>query len=52
MDPTPTPIRFQVNGQPYGQVVPPGITLLSLLRELGWVGVRRRRGVFRLPRDP
>jgi putative selenate reductase molybdopterin-binding subunit len=41
MDPTPTPIRFQVNGQPYGQVVPPGITLLSLLRELGWVGVRR-----------
>jgi aerobic-type carbon monoxide dehydrogenase small subunit (CoxS/CutS family) len=41
MDPTPIPIRFQVNGQPYGQVVPPGITLLSLLRELGWVGVRR-----------
>ncbi|MGY2711326.1 (2Fe-2S)-binding protein [Thermostichus sp. MS-CIW-28] len=41
MDPTPIPIRFQVNGQPYGQVVPPGITLLSLLRELVWVGVRR-----------
>ena len=34
-------ITFQVNGQTYTEVCPPGTSLLSLLRRLGWAGVHR-----------
>lgn len=34
-------ITFQVNGQEYAQECPPGTSLLSLLRRLGWAGVHR-----------
>ncbi|WP_244349270.1 molybdopterin-dependent oxidoreductase [Thermostichus vulcanus] len=34
-------IHLQVNGHSYSESVLPGSSLLSLLRELGWVGVHR-----------
>ncbi len=34
-------IAFQANGQTYTEVCPPGTSLLSLLRQLGWAGVHR-----------
>lgn len=34
-------ITFQVNGKTYTEVFPPGTSLLSLLRGLGWAGVHR-----------
>ncbi len=34
-------LTFQVNGQFYTQTIPPGLSLLSVLRQLGWVGVHR-----------
>ncbi len=35
------PLTFQVNGNSYTETCPPGTSLLSLLRNLGWVGVHR-----------
>ncbi|NJK61983.1 MAG: molybdopterin-dependent oxidoreductase [Synechococcaceae cyanobacterium SM2_3_1] len=35
------PLTFQVNSQSYTQSLPPGLSLLSVLRQLGWVGVHR-----------
>lgn len=34
-------LNFQVNGKTYTETCPPGTSLLSLLRSLGWVGVHR-----------
>ncbi|MBD2006061.1 MULTISPECIES: molybdopterin-dependent oxidoreductase [Cyanophyceae] len=34
-------LYFQVNGNTYSETCPPGTSLLSLLRNLGWVGVHR-----------
>ena len=34
-------LNFQVNGKPYTTTCSPGTSLLSLLRNLGWVGVHR-----------
>ena len=34
-------ITFQVNGQAYTETFSPGTSLLTLLRDLGWVGVHR-----------
>ncbi|PIG94011.1 molybdopterin cofactor-binding domain-containing protein [Gloeocapsopsis sp. IPPAS B-1203] len=35
------PLTFQVNGKTYTESCPPGTSLLTLLRDLGWVGVHR-----------
>ena len=34
-------LTFQINGETYTETCPPGTSLLSLLRSLGWVGVHR-----------
>lgn len=34
-------VSFQVNGKTYTESCPPGTSLLTLLRDLGWVGVHR-----------